>query len=98
MAAIEHHRDRPLGEQGIETDQAAGLVRQQEGRHHVARPRRVFAAAVFVDARDQPVDRLAIGGKDLAAGRRIGLELLLQGAFHVAALQEGLPEAFGVCG
>ena len=44
----------------------------------------------FVDARNQPVDRTAIGRKDFAARRGIGIEPVAEGTLHVAAAQEGL--------
>ena len=88
MAAKEHHGDRPCSSSDVQADQPAALVGQHEGRHRFARPRRIFAAAIFMDPRDQTIDRLAIGRKDLAARGGIGLELLAQRAFHVAAALE----------
>ena len=54
------------------------------------------AGADFVDSRDQPVDRLGIGRKDLPARRGIGGELLVQRPLHVAALLEGKLEPLGI--
>ena len=96
VAAIEHHGDRSLGEQRRQADQPAGLIGQHEGRHRLARPRRILAAAVFVDARHQPVDRFAIGRKELPPRGGIGFELFAQRAFHVAALLEGQLETLGI--
>ncbi len=49
-----------------------------------------------METRDQPVDRFAIGRKELASRGGIGLELFAQRAFHVAALLKGLLETFGI--
>ena len=80
----------------IQLDQPSGLIGQNEGRHGIAGPRRVFAAAIFVDPRDQPVDRLAIGRKDLPSRRGIGVELFAQRPLHVAASLEGQLEPLGI--
>src|SRR5262245_46459320 len=77
-------------------DQPAGLVRKHEGRHHFARPRRILAAAALAKPRDETVDGLAIGRKDLATGRSVGVQLLPERPVHVAAVLKRLPEAFGV--
>ena len=76
VAAKEHHRHGALREQGLQADERPGLVRQQERRHRFAGTRRVLAAAIGMDASDQPIDRLAIGRKDVAARRGIGIEPL----------------------
>ena len=62
----------------------------------VAQARRILTAAVFVDAHHQPVDRFAIGRKDLPPRRCVSLELVAQGAFHVATLLERLLETLGI--
>ena len=99
MAAKEHHRDRPVGEKPCSRPtRRPPSSGSHERRHHVTRAWRVFTSAILVDARHQPVDRRTIGRKDLAPSRRIGLELLPQCTVHVAAVQKGKPEAFGVSG
>jgi hypothetical protein len=98
MTAEKHHRDRTVRQQRRQADQPAGLVRQHERRHRLAGTRRVPAATVFVDTLGQPIDRLALGRKDLAPRCGISLKLLTERAFHVAAALEGLPEAFGIGG
>ena len=62
MAAIKHYRQRPYPA-AIQADQTAGLVGSTKAAR-VAWPRQDFAAAVFIDTRDQPVDRFAIGRKN----------------------------------
>ena len=98
MTAEKHHRDRTVRQQRGQADKPAGFVRQHERRHRFAGTRRVLAAAVFVDTLGQPIDRLAIGRKDLAPRGGISLKLLTERALHIAAAQEGLPEAFGIGG
>jgi hypothetical protein len=60
--------------------------------------RRVLAAAVLVDALDQPIHRIAVGRKDFTARSSIGRELPTERAFHIAAAQKGLSQAIGVSG
>ena len=96
MTAVKHHGNRTLAQKRIQLDQPAGLVRQNERRQGIPGPRRVFRSAIFVDSRDQPVDRLGIGRKDLAARRGIGGKLLVQRPLHVAALLEGNLEPLGI--
>ena len=98
MAAEEHDGQRPLLEQGRQADEPPRLIRQDEGRQNVAGLRRVLATAVLVDALNQAIDRIAIGRKDFAARGGIGFELFAECAFHVAAAQEGLPQAIGIDG
>src|SRR5262249_5571931 len=88
--------DGSIRQQRRQADKPSIDIRQQEGRHRLARPWRVVAAAVLVDALDQTVDRIAVGRKDFAPRRGIGLELLAERAFHVAASQESLPQALGI--
>src|SRR5882672_3241296 len=82
----------------MEVDQLPSLVRQHEGRHHLAGARSAFSAAVFEEPRDQAIDRLTIGGEDLASRRGIGLQLFAQRAIHVAAALEGDLQPFGIYG
>ena len=96
VTAIKHYGDRSLLQKRVQADQPAGVVRQNEGRHRIAGPRRVFAAAIFVDSRDQAINGLAVSREVLPAGRGVGLQLFVQGPFHVAALLEGQFETFGI--
>ncbi len=96
MTAIKHHRNRTLAQKRIQFDQPSGLVGQNERRQGISGPGRVFRPAIFMDPRDQPVDRLGVGRKDLASRRGIGGELLVQRPLHVAASLEGDLEPLGI--
>src|SRR5882724_9014459 len=96
MPAIKHHRDRPVFQKGFQIDQPPGHIRKDEGRHHFARPWRVFSTAVFVDPRHQPVNRFTIGWKYLSPCRGISVQPFVQRPLHVAALLEGQFETLGI--
>ena len=71
------------------------LMQQQEQRHRLARPWRVFAAAVLVTSRALQVDRLAISWKNIPPRSSIGLSSSAQTAFHVTAFLERLLQPLG---
>ena len=55
-----------------------------------------FAAAILLKPHHQTVDRFAVGRKEIASGAGIGLQPFAERALHIAAAQEGLPEALGI--
>ncbi len=61
MAAMKRHRDRTRCGQLLEADHPAGVVGQHEGRHRIARLRRLLAGTVLPQPLDQPVN----GGREV---------------------------------
>ena len=94
MPAMESHRNGPLLQQRVETDELAGFVGQHELWHRLPRLGRVLADIVL----PQPIHQLINRRLKLRAEPpyRVGegLQPLCQGRIHVAALNEGFFEQF----
>ena len=82
------HGHRAGLKQFLQAHQATGFVRQDKGRHRLARLRRIPACAGGIEALDEPVDRRRVRRKMLAHRLRIERETLVEGSIHLAALRE----------
>jgi len=69
MPAMEHDGRWAIRNQGFQMEQPAALIRQDKRRHPLARSGRP-AAAILLYPFDEPVDSLAVGGKNLSARGR----------------------------
>ena len=92
MPAMERHRDGPLFQQLVETDELAGFVRENEVRHLLAWLRRVLADIVLSQAINQTIDRSLELRAEPAHCLSERLQTLGKRGVHVAALDEGLFE------